>query len=211
MKTTSKRPSKSAKKKKAGKTAKKATKKKTRKTAKKTTKKKKARKTSKKATKKKAVRKAAKKTRPPATKRPSVESAVLKTGAERRVEELHDIPGLLAVQVELMGYGRDARESGIGPLPDPSHRFQTAGTTTNLSTSGMLACVAEKITGGSHCLVRFVDPHGCIKPELRWGLVMRCIEVESEYEVAVSFDVPLEVLDIEGLRAAWRQPSANAP
>ena len=182
--------------------AKNATKKRgTRKRPSKAAKKKKARKTAKKATKKRAVRKPATKTRPPASKRPSLEGAVLKTRAERRVEERHDIPGVLAVQVELMGYGRDARESGIGPSPDPSHRFQTTGTTINLSAGGMLACVAEKITDGSHCLVRFVDPHGCIKPELRWGMVIRCIEVESEYEVAVSFDVPLEVLDVEGLRA----------
>ena len=192
--------------------AKKSTKKKgTRKKTSKAAKKRITRKTAKKATKKRAVRKAATKTMPPATKGPSARGAVLKTGAERRLEERHDIPGVLEVQVELMGYQREGRAFGIGRAPDLSYRFQTTGTTINLSVHGMLARIDADIGAGSHCLVRFLDTHGCVKPELRWGLVMRSTKVESGYQLAVSFDVLLEVLDVEGLRAAWRQPIANAP
>ncbi len=181
--------------------AKQATKKRTRKTATKAAKKKTARKTAKKAVKKKAVRKPAKDASPQTQRRLSLEGAVIKTGAERRLEKRHHLPGLLSVQVELMGYGREGREFGVGPAPNRSHRFQTTGTTVNLSVVGMLATIDASVSDGSHCLVRFLDTHGCIKPELRWGLVIRSTEVDSGYEVAVSFDVPLEVLDIDGLRA----------
>ena len=67
----------------------------------------------------------------------------------------------------------------------------------------MLARVADAVTEGSNCLVRFVNAGAGVRPELRWGLVVRCDELESgEYEVAVHFDSPLETLDVEALRAA---------
>jgi len=156
---------------------------------------------------KKTTRKAAKKTAggPPGSRRVAAATTTPAandtepSGAERRVDERHEIPSAIEVHVELMGYQREGRELGGGPPPKREQRFQTPGTTRNLSIGGMLAQVDDNVTEGSHCLVRFIDAQGCIKPELRWGLVIRSMEAESGCVVAVSFDVPLEVLDAEGL------------
>jgi hypothetical protein len=159
----------------------------------------------KRATKKKAVAKKAP-AREQATKWTITHSLTPQTeggGAERRVDERHDVPGLLAVDVELFGYQRDGREFGIGPAPDAAKKIRSVGRTVNLSVSGMLAEVADVVMDGSHCLVRFVNAGSAVRPELRWGLVLRCDELEpGRYEIAVRFDSPLEHLDIEALAVA---------
>jgi len=118
--------------------------------------------------------------------------------AERRIDRRHEVPGDLEVEVELFGYQREGREFGIGPKPDPSKKFQTVGVTVNLSLGGMLARVQEDIEDGSHCLVRFVNAGDCVRPDLRWGLVIRTVREDGTCEVAVKFDVPLEFLDPDG-------------
>ena len=124
------------------------------------------------------------------------------TGADQRVHERHDLPEMPVVGVELLGYQRDGREFGIGPKPDPGRKFQTTGITSNLSLSGMLARVGDNVSEGSHCLVRFLNGGNAILPDLRWGLIIRANDLESgECEVAVSFDSPLEVLDLDALAA----------
>lgn len=124
-------------------------------------------------------------------------------GTERRDAQRYEVDGLLKVDIQLFGYQRDGRESGIAPAPDAGRKIHSSGRTVNLSISGMLARVADAVTEGSNCLVRFVNAGAGVRPELRWGLVVRCDELESgEYEVAVHFDSPLETLDVEALRAA---------
>lgn len=124
-------------------------------------------------------------------------------GAERRIDARHDVPALLEVDIELFGYQRDGREFGIGSAPDATKKIHSFGHTVNLSISGMLAQVADKVTEGSNCLARFINAGSSVQPELRWGLVLRCAELESgKYEIAVRFDSPLEHLDVKSLGTA---------
>lgn len=124
-------------------------------------------------------------------------------GAERRVDERHDLSSLLQVDIEVFGYQRDGREFGIGPAPGAARKIHGFGRTVNLSINGMLARVADMVTEGSNCLVRFVNTGAGVRPELRWGLVLRCDELESgKYELAVRFDSPLEHLDVDTLDGA---------
>lgn len=119
-------------------------------------------------------------------------------GSERRAEERHDVPGLIRVEIEMFGYQRDGREFGVGPAPDPRRKIHTSGSTINLSFGGMLAEVADAITPGSHCLVRFIDAGAGLRPALRWALVLRCEEAAAgHFEIAVRFDSPLEHLDLD--------------
>jgi len=161
-----------------------------------------------------APKKAAAKTKAPArkvvkkvtiTKKRARKRAATGTGANQRVHERHDLPDVPEIEVELFGYQRDGREFGIGP-PDPGRKFRTLGVTTNLSVSGMLARVADELTKGSHCLVRFINASAGVRPEHRWGLILRSRQLESgECEVAVNFDNPLEMLDIDALIASQGQ------
>jgi len=124
-------------------------------------------------------------------------------GDDRRTDERLDVPGLIEVDVEMFGYQREAREFGIGPVTDTALKIQTFGATVNLSLGGLCALIADPITEGSHCLVRFVNAGGGVRPELRWGLVMRCEEQDTgKFEVGVKFDSPLEHLDPDALVAA---------
>jgi len=123
--------------------------------------------------------------------------------AERRVCERHDVPELLEVEIEMFGYQRTGRPGGMARAPDPTQKIHAFGTTVNLSLSGMLAEIADPIAKGSHCLVHFVNAGTGLRPELRWGLVLRCHELETgRFEVAVTFDSPLERLDTDSLVAA---------
>jgi hypothetical protein len=123
--------------------------------------------------------------------------------AERRQTDRHDVPGLVEVEIEMFGYQRDGRQFGIGTTPDASYKIHTFGRTVNLSLGGMLARVADAISEGSHCLVRFINAGEGIRPELRWGMAMRCEEVEpGTFEIAVRFDSALERLDVDALTAA---------
>ena len=65
----------------------------------------------------------------------------------------------------------------------------------------MLARVESVVAEGNHCLVRFVGTGGHIRPELRWGLVLRSTPTDGGCEVAVTFDSPLEVLEQDDLAA----------
>ena len=124
-------------------------------------------------------------------------------GAERRVDERHEIHALLEVDIELFGYQREGRAVGRRSAPDASKKIHSFGRTVNLSISGMLAEVADVVTEGSNCLVRFVNADAGVRPELRWGLVVRCDQLESgKYQLAVRFDSPLEHLDVKALEAA---------
>jgi hypothetical protein len=124
-------------------------------------------------------------------------------GAERRIDERHDVPTLLKVDIELFGYRRDGRGFRRRGALDATKKIHDFGHTVNLSLSGMLAQVGGRVTQGSHCLVRFVNAGAGVRPELRWGIVVRCDELESgKYEIAVRFDSPLEHLDVKALDAA---------
>lgn len=122
---------------------------------------------------------------------------------ERRSEERHDIPGLLAVEIELFGYQRDARSLGFRRAPEADKKIHSSGTTVNLSLGGMLARVGDPVVEGSHCLVRFVNAGESVQPELRWGVALRCKEVApGAFEVAVQFSSPLEHIDTDALAVA---------
>ncbi len=134
------------------------------------------------------------------TKKKARRRATAGSGADRRAHERHDLP---EIEVELLGYQRDGREFGAGVMANPGRKFRTSGVTSNLSLSGMLARVADELSQGSHCLVRFIDVSVGVRPEHRWGLVLRSRQLENgECEVAVKFDSPLELLDVEALLAA---------
>jgi len=165
----------------------------------------------KKAAKKKATRKKA------AKKKPTRKKATRKAAAphpeyrlsnrhaddqvERRADERHD--GALEVEIEMFGYQRDAREFGIAPTVDPDRKIQSLGKTVNLSVGGMLAHIDDPIVEGSHCLVRFLNAGSGLRPDLRWGMVLRCAAAEDgRFEVAVHFNSPLEHLDADQLAAA---------
>jgi hypothetical protein len=144
---------------------------------------------------------------PPAAEPPPIEHHLTPQGrgrrGEHRSEERHDIPGLIEVEIELFGYQRDAREFGIGPTPDVNKKIHSNGTTMNLSLGGMLARIADPITEGSYCLVHFVNAGGNVRPELRWGVALRCEEVAPGiFEIAVQFSSPLEHLDADAIAAA---------
>ncbi len=161
------------------------------------------------ATAKKIVKKPATKTQGPArkavkkvtvTKKRARQRAAAGSDANQRVHERHDLPG---IELELLGYQRDGREFGVGMTADPGRKFRTSGVTSNLSLGGMLARVADELTLGSHCLVRFINVSASVRPEHRWGLILRSRQLETgEYEVAVNFDSPLELLDVEAILAA---------
>jgi len=123
--------------------------------------------------------------------------------AERRVCERHDVPELLEVEIEMFGYQRTGRPGGMARAPDATQKIHAFGTTVNLSLTGMLAEILDPIAKGSHCLVHVVNAGTGLRPELRWGLVLRCHELETgRFEVAVSFDSPLDRLDTDSLVAA---------
>lgn len=138
-----------------------------------------------------------------ATKKKARRRAAAGSGANQRAHERHVLPDVPEIEVELLGYQRDGREFGVGLMAGPGRKFRTSGVTSNLSLSGMLARVADELTQGSHCLVRFIDVSAGVRPEHRWGLVLRSRQLENgECEVAVKFDSPLELLDVEALLAA---------
>ncbi len=124
-------------------------------------------------------------------------------GAERRTDERYDVHGLLEVDIELFGYQRDGRPFGIGRAPNAPEKIHSVGHTVNLSVSGLLAHVTEMVADGSNCLVRFVTIGDSVRPQLRWGVVVRCSELDSgKYEIAMRFDSPLDHLDVKALDAA---------
>ena len=130
------------------------------------------------------------------------ESSATGNGADQRVHERHDLPGgVLEIEVELHGYQRDRREFHRTHRPRaPGRKFRTPGVTSNLSLSGMLAHVTDELTVGSHCLIRFINAGVGVHPEHRWGLILRSRSLESgEWEVAINFDSPLEMLDVDAL------------
>jgi len=123
-------------------------------------------------------------------------------GPERRIDERCSVGGLLEVAIELFGYQRDSVPFGVGRALNTAQKFHSVGRTVNLSVSGLLARVADVVPDGSNCLVRFVNAGDGVRPELRWGVVVRCSELESgKYEIAVHFDNPLEHLDVKALDA----------
>jgi len=122
--------------------------------------------------------------------------------SECRIDERYSVGGLLEVAIELFGYQRDSVPFGVGRARNTAQKIHSVGRTVNLSVSGLLARVADVVPYGSNCLVRFVNAGDGVRPELRWGVVVRCSELESgKYEIAVHFDNPLEHLDVKALDA----------
>ena len=136
-------------------------------------------------------------------------------GAERRSDERYDVDGLLEVDIELFGYQRDGRPFGIGRTPNAPEKIHSVGHTVNLSVSGLLAHVTDMIVDGSNCLVRFVTTDDSVRPQLRWGVVVRSGELESgKYEIAIRFDSPIDEgteITMAGRRWTIRIGHGHAP
>ena len=64
---------------------------------------------------------------------------------------------------------------------------KVAGKTINLSRGGMLAQVNKDVPPGLRCTVQFPEPTG-LTPQFRTGTVLRCLNAEGRFEVAVEFD-----------------------
>ena len=68
------------------------------------------------------------------------------------------------------------------------------GTTTNISSGGMLAKVEQGILRHSRYLIRFLDSNGALEPSVTCGAVRRCLAGNRVWEVGIEFDDPLEIL-----------------
>lgn len=81
---------------------------------------------------------------------------------------------------------------------DDGRVFVAEGATVNVSRSGMLALVRDlgPIAEDSDCAVRFVEANGSVAPALTSGVVVRSGPRGVDFEVAIDFEKPLEVLSV---------------
>jgi hypothetical protein len=81
---------------------------------------------------------------------------------------------------------------------DPAdHRFEAKGITINVSQSGALVRVNRPVTEGSRCLMHLPDGERRIGKTLIYGTVLRTLEVDDTFEVAIRFETRLQDISSE--------------
>jgi len=62
-----------------------------------------------------------------------------------------------------------------------------AGKTINLCRGGLRAKVNEELPSGLRCTIQFPEPTG-LTPQFRTGTVLRSLDADGQFEVAIEFD-----------------------
>ena len=80
-------------------------------------------------------------------------------------------------------------------------QFVAHGVTVNISQSGMLARIDQRVVEGADCSVHFLAAKEKLSPDVKQGKVHRVRVLRGGYEVAVEFETPLEILNAAGATA----------
>jgi len=75
-------------------------------------------------------------------------------------------------------------------------RLTLIGTSIDISRGGMLIRMDQDVTPGARCEVFFPGTEGQIVPDRICGKVRRSRKHKQGFDLAIEFDVPLEVLQV---------------